>query len=127
MVSISVPILQMKYLRHLPKVSGRISVTVQVCPTSESKLFITLGCYVFTKKNPGVIISNPLSAGENTFEHSLECGTIFVHSVNAWLILSCYVPGTEMDFGVLKVNKTQALPLRISQSSGGTSCSVSLN
>ena len=114
MVSVCIPILQMKYLRHLPKVSGRISVTVQVCLTSEPKLFVMLGCCVFTKKSTGVIISNPLSAGENTFEHSLERDTIFVHSMNAWLILSCYVPGTEMDFGGLKVNKTQALPLRIS-------------
>ena len=53
-VTISIPILQMKELRHLPELSGRISVIVQVHLTSQPKLSIMLGCSVFTKKNPRV-------------------------------------------------------------------------
>lgn len=110
MVNISILILQMKELTHLPKVRGRISVIVQVCLTSKPKLSIMLCCYVFTKKNPGVISSNPLSAGDNIFEHSLGRGTTFIHWMIDWLILSCCIPGTEMDSGVLKVSKTCPCP-----------------
>lgn len=79
MVSFDTHILQMKYLRYLLKVSGRISVIVQVCLTSKPKLSIMPPCCVFKKNNIGAIISYLLSAGEIVFGHSLEYGNTFIH------------------------------------------------
>lgn len=54
MVSISIPILQIKELRHLTELSGRVGVIEQVHLTAQPKLSIMLGCSVFTEKNPRV-------------------------------------------------------------------------
>lgn len=62
-------------------------------------------CYVFIKKNFGVISSNLFLVGDNIFEYFFGCDIIFIYWMIDWLIFFCCILGIEMDFGVLKVSK----------------------
>ena len=96
MVNISVSISQMKELMHLPKVSGRISVIVQVHLIHNQSFPLGYAAvYLQRRILEWSLVTH--SQQEETFSWTRH----HICLLNEWLILSSCVPDTEMDFGVL--------------------------